>query len=291
MLNLVLPGIRPLIILMSRILNLILSHQPKAEVEKVLSWWSNFAPPENILLAYGGREEEFNKLPGVSRVFVNDPRLRLQHGRGKQSWAGVLYAAARWLEANGSRSFTHMYIAEFDHLPLVDDLAARLLGRLEREQADVLGHGLRRVDGTSQVHYLYHLSDPKFSSFWRHISVRSDKQVVLHMLITGSFWSRQAFMKVALQPQEISAYVEIYVATLAHHLGFRVRDFRDQNRCVSTAPLPELSIESARRQGCWTVHPIKTAPETQSGFSAGSPRRNAVERDMSIDVGKTQLVI
>lgn len=245
---------------MSRVLNLILSHQPKAELERVLAWWSNFVPAENILLAYGGREEEFDQLQEISRVFVSDQRLRLRHGREKQSWAGVLHTAAGWLERNGNQSFTHVYIAEFDHLPLVHDLAEKLVERLEKEEADVLGHGLRRVDGTSHMHYLYHLSDPHFLKFWRQVSVRSDKEVVLHMLITGSFWKREAFMKVALPPQEVPAYVEIYPATLAHHLGFRVRDFKDQNRCVSTAPLPDLSVESARRQGCWTVHPIKTTP-------------------------------
>ena len=76
-----------------------------------------------------------------------------------------------------------MYFAEFDHLPVVRDLGARLMERLDQEQADVLGHGLRRVDGTSNVHYLYHLSDPEFLTFWRRISVRPDKETVLHMLV------------------------------------------------------------------------------------------------------------
>jgi hypothetical protein len=94
-------------------------------------------------------------------------------------------------------------MAEFDHLPLVPDLGAKLLERLTHEQADVLGHGLRRVDGTSNVHYLYHLSDSEFLKFWRRISIRSDKQIVLHMLVTGSFWSRKAFLSAAIQRQEI----------------------------------------------------------------------------------------
>ena len=245
---------------MSRVLNVILSHQPKAELEALLRWWSNYAPAENILLAYGGTQAEFERLANVPRVFVSDPRLRRRHGRGKQSWSGFLHTAADWLRENDEHSFTHVYVAEFDHLPLVSDLGARLVEQLQREQADVLGHGLRRVDGTSHVHYLHHLSDPEFSKFWQRISVRAETQTVFHMVVTGSFWSRDAFVRVAAQTQEISAYVEIYLPTVAHHLGFRVKAFQGQNKCVFPYVVPGLSIEGARQNGCWTVHPIKMTP-------------------------------
>ena len=260
--NSVLHGTQILTIPMSRVLNVILSHQPKVELERVMEWWSSCAPVENLLLAYGGTEEEFEKLADVSRVFVADPRLRVNKARGKQNYAGVWRAAAQWLAERRDESFSHVYFAEFDHLPVISDLAVKLEERLEQEQADVLGHGLHRIDGTSNVHYLYHLSDPAFMNFWRRISVRSDKQTVLRMLGTGSFWTRQAFMDVAAQKEEISVYLEVYLPTLAHHLGFRVRDFLDQNKCVSPMPMPGLSVDSARRMGCWTMHPIKVSPVT-----------------------------
>jgi len=244
----------------SRVLNLILSHQSRSELQRVLSWWFSYVSAEDLLLAYGGTEEEFEKLPDMSRLFISDQRLRAEQTRGKQSYGEVWRAAARWLAERQNEPFTHVYFAEFDHLPVVHDLTSKLVARLEEERADVLGHGLRRVDGTSNVHYLYHLSDPEFLKFWRRTSVRSDKEVVFHMLATGSFWTRQAFMDVAARNEEISAYLEIYLPTLAHHLGFRIRDFQDQNKCVSTEAAPELSLESARQNGCWTVHPIKSAP-------------------------------
>lgn len=245
---------------MSRVLNLILSHQPRAQLEQLLAWWSSFTSLENILVAYGGTREEFEKLADIPRVFVSDPRLRMEKTRGRQSYGGVWRRIAQWLAEGHNDSFTHVYFAEFDHLPVVPDLAGRLVDRLEQEQADVLGHGLRRVDGTSNVLYLYHLSDPEFMKFWRRISVRPDKQIVLHMLATGSFWTRKAFTHVAAQREEIPVYLEIYLPTLAHHLGFRVKDFREQNKCAFTYPVAALSVERARQEGCWTIHPIKTSP-------------------------------
>ena len=158
--------------------------------------------------------------------------MRVNKAREKQSYAGVWRAAAEWLEERGNGSFTHVYFAEFDHLPLVSNLAENLLGRLEQERADVLGHGLCRIDNTSNVLYLYHAADPKFMKFWRRTSVRSDPNVILRMLATGSFWTREAFSNVGAQLEDVPVYLELYFPTLAHHLGYRLRDFGDQNRCA-----------------------------------------------------------
>jgi len=246
--------------LVSRVLNVILSHQPRVELERLLEWWSAYAAVQDLLVTYGGTEDEFKRLPDVSRIFVSDPQLRVDKVREKQSYTGVWRAASRWLAERGNESFSHVYFAEFDHLPLVSDLGVKLVERLEKDEADVLGHRLRRIDGTSNVHYLYHLGDPRFMNFWRRISVRSNKETVLGMLSTGSFWTRKAFMEVAAQEQEILVYLEIYLPTLAHHLGFRVRRFHDHGRCVFPGLVKGLSVDSARQHGCWTVHPIKTCP-------------------------------
>ena len=192
---------------------------------------------------------------------MSDPHLRVDKTREKQNYAGVFRAATEWLLETPERSFTHIYFAEFDHLPLVSDLAEKLLHRLEQEDADVLGHGVARVDNTSNVLYLYHLADPRFEEYWRRISVRPDHSVVLRMLVTGSFWTRRAFTDVGGQVQHVPIYVELYLPTTAHHLGYRVRDLGDQNRCVSAVPRARCSIQTARELGCWTVHPIKTIPE------------------------------
>ncbi len=246
---------------MSRVLNVILSHQRKTDLEQVLTWWQSYATRKNILVAYGGMKADYDELQDIPRVFVSDPLLRIKaQQRGKQSHGGVFRAVAEWLATDEGKSFTHIYYAEFDHLPIISDFAERLLERAGEERADVLAHGLHRVDGTSNIHYLYHLSDPQFSEFWRRISVRAYKETILKFLVTGSFLTREAFMAVAAQEEQIKAYVEIYLPTLAHHLGFRVRGFQEQDQCVSTIPVPGLSVQQARTRGCWTMHPLKTVP-------------------------------
>jgi hypothetical protein len=194
----------------------------------------------------------------VPRFFVADPRLRgkdLQ--REKQSYGGIWRGAAAYLAEPSQQDVTHVYFAEYDHLPLVRDLSAKLLERMQRERADILAHHARQVDGSGNDFYLYHLSDPKFEPFWRQISVRADKRTVLQMHGSASFWTREAFLAVAAVPETISVYLELYLPTLAHHLGYRIRDLGEQNASVLHAPSKDMNVEVARQKGCWTIHPLK----------------------------------
>jgi hypothetical protein len=85
--------------------------------------------------------------------------------------------------------------------------------------------------------------------------------VILSMFGSGSFWTREAFLAVAAQNQEIGCYLEIYLPTVAHHLGYRVRSWKESHHLISNLPSPSVSVDEAKRRGCWTVHPVKTLPE------------------------------
>ena len=240
---------------MSRVLNLVLAHQSPEVVSKVLRSWSGSAAEPDILLAHGGEEAAFAAVAAPNKIFVADPRLRTtDHPRERQSYSKVFAAASAWMRG---RDFTHVYFAEFDHIPLVPDFSARLLGRMREEKADVLGHGLRRVDDTSWHHYLYHAQDPRFHAHWERITCRTNGRVVLAMLGTGSFWTREAFDAVAAVEEPFPMYLEIFLPTLAHHLGFRVRDLTDQNRFVRNLGDMSRKIARARSEGAWTIHPVK----------------------------------
>ncbi len=241
---------------MSRVLNLLLTHQPAPAVARMVAWWCDHCPAENILLVFNGAESDFARLEHPQKVRVDDPRLRtVLHSRERQSYTGVFRVASEWL---AGRDFTHVHLAEYDHLPLVPDLAERQLARLEEERADVLGFQLARVDGTNQPHLLYHADLPGFFPFWREVSVRADKGVVLSMFGSGSFWTRRAFDAVAAPPETVPIYLELYLPTLAHHLGYRVRDWGAQNRFISSLGNFVDRIDEARRAGAWALHPVKT---------------------------------
>ena len=242
---------------MSRVLNLVLAHQPPAEIAGVAEWWRNIASPDELLLAHGGPQADFPAIAVPNKIHIASARLRtVDHPRERQSYTEVFAAASEWMKG---RDFTHVYLAESDHLPLVADLGRRLLARLADERADVLAHGVQRVDGTGWHHYLYHGNDPESHRHWERISRRADKRVVLSMLGTGSFWTRAAFDAVAAEKEPFPIYLEIYLPTLAHHLGYRVRPFTaEEDPFVRNLGDFRGKIHDARLVGAWTIHPVKS---------------------------------
>ncbi len=239
-----------------RVLNLLLTHQDAAAVGRMLAWWRDYAPADDVLVAFNGSQEVYAALPHPHKVRVEDPRLRTRdHVRQRQSYTAVWRAASRWL---AGRDFTHVHFAEYDCLPLVTDLNARQLARLEEERADALCYQLQRADGTNWPHVLAYGNEPEFAAYWESISVREDRRTVLSMLGSSSFWTRAAFDAVAARDEPFPMYLEIYLPTLAHHLGYRLRDWGEQNRHVRNLGEFADRIDRARQDRAWTLHPVKT---------------------------------
>jgi hypothetical protein len=241
---------------MSERLTIILTHQPEPLVEAMVQWWQQHAPGPDILIAYGGPRERFERLNVPHKVYVDDSRLRTRdHQRERQSFAGVFIAANEWLAQHPEYRLIHL--TEFDCIPLCADVFGRLEARLAEENADVLGCRLERVDGTNHPHYLYHKADPEFETSLRELSIRRDPHVVLAMLGCVSFWKREAFTAVAEAEEASPLYLEIALPTLAHHLGFRVRNLRDQSPYVQ--PVGDLAeqLDALRARGAWMAHPVK----------------------------------
>ena len=239
------------------VLNVILSHQPAHAISKMLAWWGERLPIESILLTYGGSRDEFENVNHPSKIFIQDSRLRTRdHQREFQSYTELFRSVELFLNERGS-PFHYVHFIEYDHLPLVNDLNERQVERLMKECADVIGFHLHRIDGTSSPHFLYHVSNPNFAAYWAELSCRSEPEVVLSMFGSGSFWRREAFSEVALRREPFPIYMEIFLPTLAHHLGFRLRDFAEQNRFVGVLQDKTNEIAKARAEGAWTLHPVK----------------------------------
>lgn len=237
-------------------LTVLVSHQRPLEVADTIARWQRVTHPEMLLLAYGGTSSDFAGVTHQPSLFIDDFRLRTQdHQRQYQSWSNLIGLVSQWLRHEPSVSY--IYLVEYDQIPLAHDLHARLVALAKTEKADLLAHHLHRVDDTSHPHFLYHASDPRFMEFWRNISLRENRSCVLSMFGSGSFWRREAFLAVAEREEPFPMYLEIYLPTLAHHLGYRVRDFGEQNRFVHNLGDRSAAIDQANREGAWTLHPVK----------------------------------
>ena len=222
--------------------------------------WREVAEENLLLIAHGGTVADFREVAYAPKVFVEDARLRTRdHQREYQSITGVIKAVQRWIR-DADCACDYIHLAEYDHLPLVADLNRRQVERMEAERADLLAFRLHRIDDTGHPHYLYHSANPQFHAWLADVSIRRDPSLTLSMLGTGSFWTREAFEEIAARDEPFPIYFEIYLPTLTHHLGFRVRDWADQNRFVEHKGDRAAEIETARRAGAWTLHPVKALP-------------------------------
>jgi hypothetical protein len=242
--------------LMHKIVTILLTHQSAEKVEKMLKYWRAQDVNQYFIVAHGGDLDR----PESSAdywVKIADPLLRTKdHPRERQSYLGVFAATVSIVEKLGA---THVHLAEFDEIPLVNNLNQKLLNMMEHENCDVLGHCLRRVDDTTSPHYMDHQKDAAFSAYWASISKRKETEVVLSMLGCGSFWRYEVFAAVAKLAPPMRIYLELFLPTAAHHLGYRVRPMPQQQDAFMD---PEKKrgikdLEHAKRQGAWRLHPVK----------------------------------
>ena len=238
-----------------KVMNIVLSHLGGDSYKSILERWSSVCSQESLWIAFGGTRQSFESIDYSRKVFVEDQSLRkMDNQREKQSYTGIFQAMAFVVEKERPE---FIYFCEYDHLPLVHDLNRKQVDEMIRENADVMGHWLYRVDGSSHYHMLYHQSEPGFIPFWKSLSHREDPGVILSMFGSGSMWTRDAFLALAKRTQEIPCYLEIYLPSLAHHLGYRVRGWNESNHLLSNLPSPLISVDEGLRRGAWTVHPVK----------------------------------
>ena len=243
-------------VFMDQIVTILLTHQNAEAVGRMVAYWTNRGGASSVLVAYGGEAGEYGRIAHPAKCLVEDPELRTtDHPRERQSYLGVLRATVPLLAEMGA---THVHLAEYDEVPLVDGLEARLLQRLRAEDADVLGHNLRRVDSSSHPHWLNHTRDPWFARYWESMSCRDDRGVILSMLGCGSFWSFETYRQVADLKPTGRIYLELFLPTAAHHLGFRVRGTREQEQFMQPhqEKTPEM-LDGMRQAGAWVAHPVK----------------------------------
>lgn len=249
---------------MANTLAVLLCHTDNTSIHNVIHWWQQHTDiDDNILIAFGGLESEYNNITWKHKVFVDDPRLRTRdHQREKQSYQGVFKAAAAWKPIEG---YDYIHFAEYDHLPLKRDLHNHYISILNEANAHVLGHDLKRIDSTNNPHCLYHLSNPDFAQFWQSISERSNPNQLYSFLGTGHFWQQQAFLHTASLPTSPSIYLELFMPTAAHHLGYKVVGHNASHHYISPRKDQSHCLDTAIKKGILTIHPIKQIPTPGEG--------------------------
>ena len=238
----------------------VLDHRNAKEVEQLHRGW-NGAAGGNVLIAYGGAKSEFDRIALPHKILIDDPRLRTRdHQRECQSYTSIFRSTLGWMQQHNRRA-NRILVVEYDHIPLQKDFMTRLVNAAQSRQADVLAHHVRRIDNTSDAALLWLAQQERLRRHIRPLSIRADDGVVVAFLGTGSLWTHAAFESVAGIEEPEPVYLELWLPTLAHHLGFRVVGMDEQDRWVQSGRDRSHEIEVARAAGAWSLHPVKKPSE------------------------------
>ena len=236
--------------------NIIVTHQSAPQVAAMLEWWHSAASADSLWIAYGGTREEFAAIAWPQKFFLESHRIRTTDPqRDRQGYHEIFQQTVARGILDGKR---YVHLAEYDQLPLqpaINSLQIRVLHRL---RADVLGYRLKRVDGTNNPHCLYHQSDPAFARFISQLSRRSDPSVILSFVGFGSFWTTSAFRAVAAVAEPFPIYLELWMPTVAHHLGFSIRRIHEPEKFNALEGDALPLMDEATAAGIWNLHPVKT---------------------------------
>ncbi len=238
-------------------LNLILTHQGPEAVARMLTYWRQAVAEDSIWLAYGGKRENFDRLEHPRKVFIDSPRLRtVDHQRERQSYIALFRALAAEPIFQEVR---YIHLAEYDQIPLLQGINHWQARYLEEQKADLIAYYLQRIDKTNSAHYLMHWTDDWFRDFLRQLSVREQWKAVYALKGYGTFWRREAWEAVARVREPGPIYLEQWMPTVAHHLGYRLRPIpHDPEKRVKPPSTPAVldAMTPHPEQSQWFVHPV-----------------------------------
>lgn len=237
----------------------VLSHLDPEGVERQLAYLDRLLPGSSAVVAYGGKRERFAGLDASRSVFIEDPSLRGPI-RGQSYNEVLLSAHERFVRDDPSIGWVHLI--EWDHVPLVPDYAERLVALAEVARADVVGKNLVERSQTNWPHALHAREDRALQALLDRISVRdSHEHAIYGGLGNGWLIRRTALEAFAALEGHVHGYVELYVPTVMHHLGFHLADYTALGHGFDHVRFsPPYSVEEVltlRGTDALAAHPVK----------------------------------
>jgi len=240
------------------IVHSVLTHHPAAVADGMVAFLSTLGPDVKFCLAYGGTEEEFEKIRFSAKFFLNDPSLR---GRiEEQNFASWLTSTVAWCKQSGLRPEL-VHFTENDHLPLRADYWRELERASIRSDTDFLGKWCMDRTNTNEQFYLHYRDHEQLRHHLASVSVHSDKRTIWGALADGMLFRWAALESLTRINLDVPCFTEILIPSTLHHLGFTLADFDAYSsiyRFVRHRPAWEITdVSELVSQGAWCCHPFK----------------------------------
>jgi hypothetical protein len=254
------------------VLTAVLSHLDAASVHKQLAYLRALAPGSRFLVCHGGRREDFDAIGDPDAVFIEDPTLRAHQWTNSYNTTFRTIWEAR---VRDDPEVEHVLLVEYDHLILRPDFEATFEQLAARTGAGLLAKNAGRRNDTNWFHHVRLRDDPGLQRYVEEISRRDDPTARYGMLGTGLFLSRDALAAFCALEDPPDHYLEVFIPTVLHHLGFDVVDVDAvADLYVDVRWVPPYTVEeaiAAKLAGRTFMHPFKATDALQAVLAAPGP--------------------
>lgn len=254
------------------VLTALMTHLDAPRVHAQLDYLHALAPGSRFVVCHGGERSEFGRLEIEDAVFIEEPTLR--EPSGEQSHNEVFQRVHEgWVRDDPDVELA--YFVEFDHLILRPDFEELLTAAAEQVGAGLMAKWAGPRDDTNWPHSLRYRDDDRVNRFFDSISRREDAGRRLGCLGNAMLFRRDALGALCALEDPPHVYVEMYVPTALHHLGFEVADFDVHGDLhMGVRWRPEFSVDeaiAAKQAGRAFVHPFKELDRLDAVLAAPGP--------------------
>jgi hypothetical protein len=266
------------------ILTAVLTHLDPQRAARQLAYLRALAPEARFVLCHGGSRTDFEQLAVEDALFIEDPSLR---GPNKEQSYNEVLTAVYQSCVRDDPAIELIYFIEYDQLILRADFEEELLALAQRSPAGLFAkHASPRMD-TNWPHSVRYRNDERLMRFLAGISRREDRGQLWGCLGSGLLFLREALRDFSSVTDAPHAYLEMFIPTVVHHLGFEVANVDALGDLYADVRWqPSYGVEeaiAAKRAGRAFVHPFteidaldrvsqtaSTRPPGENSSTAGS---------------------
>jgi len=214
-------------------------------------------PDVVLLMAYGGPEDEFQRITWRPSIYLADPKLR--GPTDQQNYASWIAAVWQWAEdqEQDSQAF---FFTETDHLMLRVKYGRELLNILKASGTDFLGKSCSNRENSNSYFYLRYRSDHALRALLSKISGVKDSPIY-ECLATGMLFKKELLRRVVSQKLDIPVFTEVILPSVVRALGCQpecfdlVSDF--MNHVRYRPPFTTNEVIQLIDSDAWCCHPFK----------------------------------
>ncbi len=214
-------------------------------------------PSVDLLLAYGGPEDNFDKITWQQKIFIADPRLRGPTDR--QNYCHWLRAATAWAKDHKVIPDA-VFFTETDHPMLKEGYGKELIRILETSRCGFLGKWCSNREGSNSYFYLRHRENSALRSALRKASGVDDSPIY-EALATGMLFRWEVLERAQAESIDIPVFTEVVIPSMVRALGYQLGCFdRHSTFMKSVRYRPNMTpneVAVAKGSGCWCCHPFK----------------------------------